>query len=384
MATSEPPLVSVIIPAYNAAEYIGETLDSVRNQTYKHLEIIVVDDGSRDQTPEYVESICRKDNRVRLLRQANQGVAAARNTAIKYSSGKFIAPVDADDIWYPSKIEKQVNCFLESGPDVGLVYTWSTSISSRGALFGAAACARYEGDVFTTMIYQNFIGNASVPLIRRSCIDRVGGYNTQLRAQAAQGCEDWDLTLRLAEYYRYRVVPEFLMGYRQLENSMSANSEVMARSYFLVINEMRKRHPGIPEYVFRWSESQFCLYLMWKSYIGGDMRSTLKWTTRALRVDPAAVLAPAVVRFLIRGSLRIAAEPLTSSIWPSRQEWLAWKSKFIRRPAPKAATKEWTVSDLQREVRGGGHWQNWYEFLLNRRQLRVAGCWQRRFDTTPG
>jgi glycosyltransferase involved in cell wall biosynthesis len=384
MTNAESPLVSVIIPAFNASEYISETLDSVRNQTYGNLEIIVVDDGSADHTPEYVESICRKDDRVRLLRQANQGVAAARNTAIKYSAGQFIAPIDSDDIWYPRKIEKQVNCFQESGLDVGVVYTWSTSISPQGGLYGAAACARFEGDVFTTMIYQNFIGNASVPLIRRSCIDRVGGYNTQLRAQGAQGCEDWDLTLRLAEHYRYRVVPEFLMGYRQVENSMSSNSEAMARSYFLVIEEMRQRHPGIPEYVFRWSESQFCLYLMWKSYIGGDMRGTLKWIIRAFRTDLAAVLAPATTRFLLRGSLRILAEPITSAIWPSRQDWLDWKAKFIRKPKPKPQTKERTVSDLQQEVGSGGTWQNVYEFLLNRRQSRVAECWQRRFDTTPG
>ena len=119
------PLVSVIIPAYNTAAFISKTLDSVLSQTYRNLEVLVVDDGSQDETPEIVKLIAQSDRRVTLLRQANAGVAAARNLAIQKSSGEYIAPIDADDIWFPQNLEKQVQYMLEASPLVGLVYAWS-------------------------------------------------------------------------------------------------------------------------------------------------------------------------------------------------------------------------------------------------------------------
>jgi glycosyltransferase involved in cell wall biosynthesis len=103
-----PPLVSVIIPAYNASVTIERTLRSVLAQTHGHLEIIVVDDGSIDDTAAIVERISREDPRIILLQQPNQGVATARNVSIDHARGEFIAPLDADDIWHPSKIEKQI------------------------------------------------------------------------------------------------------------------------------------------------------------------------------------------------------------------------------------------------------------------------------------
>jgi glycosyltransferase involved in cell wall biosynthesis len=110
------PLVSVTIPAYNAAPYIRQTLESVLFQTYRNLEVIVVDDGSQDETGRIVEYAAKNDDRVILLRQPNQGVAEARNAAIKKSRGEYIAPIDADDLWHPEKIERQVQCILQAGP----------------------------------------------------------------------------------------------------------------------------------------------------------------------------------------------------------------------------------------------------------------------------
>jgi glycosyltransferase involved in cell wall biosynthesis len=104
---SHLPLVSVIVPAYNAEEFIGETLNSALSQTYSNIEILVVDDGSQDRTSEVVKAFVQKDERVILLQQANAGVAAARNLAIEKSRGEYIAPLDADDIWYPQKLEKR-------------------------------------------------------------------------------------------------------------------------------------------------------------------------------------------------------------------------------------------------------------------------------------
>lgn len=117
---SNKPLVSVIIPAYNAERFIARTLQSVLSQTYKNLEVIVVDDGSSDLTAEIVKSIAQTDHRVIFLQQPNSGVAAARNLAIASSSGDFVALIDADDIWYPQNIEKQVEAMITTDSGVGL------------------------------------------------------------------------------------------------------------------------------------------------------------------------------------------------------------------------------------------------------------------------
>ncbi|MGB6014954.1 MAG: glycosyltransferase family A protein, partial [Nodosilinea sp.] len=115
------PLVSVIIPAYNAERFVGRTLEAVLAQTYTALEVLVVDDGSQDATGDIVRRYQQQDPRIKLLHQQNAGVAAARNLAVATAQGEFIAPVDADDIWFPHHIEAQVNCFLASPASVGLV-----------------------------------------------------------------------------------------------------------------------------------------------------------------------------------------------------------------------------------------------------------------------
>jgi len=133
---SNSPLVSVIVAAYNAETFIKQTLDSVLNQTYRNIEVLVVDDGSEDRTAEIVAAIVQKSQRVLLLQQSNKGVASARNLAIQNPRGAYIAPIDADDIWYPQKLEKQMQCMLQAEPSVGLVYAWSAYIDEKELFIG--------------------------------------------------------------------------------------------------------------------------------------------------------------------------------------------------------------------------------------------------------
>src|SRR5689334_7548849 len=117
------PMVSAVVPAYNAEATLRETLESVRSQTHERLEIIVVDDGSTDGTVAIVEAQQQIDPRIRLIRQKNAGVATARNAGAAAAKGAYLAPVDADDLWHPTKIERQLAAFAHAGPEVGLVYT---------------------------------------------------------------------------------------------------------------------------------------------------------------------------------------------------------------------------------------------------------------------
>ncbi|MBW3584474.1 MAG: glycosyltransferase family 2 protein [Cyanobacteria bacterium 0813] len=279
------PLVSVIIPAYNAEPFIEETLTSVLAQTYPAIEVLVVDDGSQDRTPEIVEKIGKKDSRVQLLKQQNAGVAAARNLGIQKSRGEYIAPIDADDIWYPENIEKQVECMLEGGEEVGVVYSWTVDLDEKGLLTGGFRSFRIEGDVYATLICHNFIGNASASMIRRSCLEKVGVYDKTLRERNAQGCEDWDLYLRIAELYQFRAVPEFSIGYRRMYNTMSTNYTAMANSQSLMLQAAKQRHPEIPDFLHRLSTSNFLLYLANQSSRNGRDRTALFWLFQALKTE---------------------------------------------------------------------------------------------------
>jgi len=253
-------LVSVIVPAYNAAATIVETIRSAQQQTYPTLEIIVVDDGSKDATPEIVSELRSQDRRIALIRQENAGVAVARNRGMAAAQGSLIAPLDADDIWHPEKIARQVDRLSKDETEAGLVYSWSVDIDEQSRIISCYA-EDHEGDVYVPLVLANFIGNSSAPLMRREVVEEIGGWDSSLRAAGAQGCEDWILYLKIAERTRVLLAPGYLIGYRQLSNAMSRNAQAMRRSYFLVMEYAKRAHPDLPHALFDRSEAEFELYI---------------------------------------------------------------------------------------------------------------------------
>jgi glycosyltransferase involved in cell wall biosynthesis len=262
MKTGEPgDLISVLVPAYNAEATIGETLASAAAQTHRNLEIIVVDDGSTDATPAIVTEAARSDPRIRLLRQPNAGVAAARNRALDEARGTYVAPLDADDIWSTHKLERQF-ARLRQVPEAGLVYCWSADIDQASYVVERRLDVEaFEGDVYAALVLSNFVGNASVPLIRREIATATEGWDPQLRTDRAQGCEDWKFYLRVAELAPFALEPAFLVGYRQSPGAMSRRIADMLRSYQRVMGDSRQRHPRLPKRLYRWSRAAFDLYL---------------------------------------------------------------------------------------------------------------------------
>ncbi|MFL6649763.1 MAG: glycosyltransferase family 2 protein [Sulfurifustaceae bacterium] len=298
------PLVSVIIPAHNAQAFIASTVDSVCAQTFRDFEIVVVDDGSRDRTAEIVRAIAERDGRVRLLSQPNLGVAAARNRAIRESRGDYIAPLDADDIWYPRKLEQQVRALQGAAPSVGLVYAWSVYIDDAGRLTGGYYAHDLPRNVRAALIFRNLVGCSSVPLIRRECFDRVGFYNEKYAEDGAQGCEDLDLYLRIAERYEFLVVEEFLVGYRQSNACLSADTARMARSFYFVMRDCMARRPEIPQTVFRWSLSRQCFHLHGRARGYRQYRIGLALLLAAVWFDPSLLARRQFYRGLVAGPLR--------------------------------------------------------------------------------
>jgi glycosyltransferase involved in cell wall biosynthesis len=304
-------LVSVIVPAHNAASYIGSALDSVLAQTYAELEVVVVDDGSADETPAIVAGYAARDGRVTLHRQSNLGVAAARNAAIERARGTYVAPLDADDVWRPDKLAKQVRR-MEEGHGSDLVYCWWQVIDEDDVPLADSHPWRVEGDVADALVGINFVGNASVPLIRRSSLDAAGGYDTMFLALNGQGCEDWDLSLRVAERGEVRVVPEYLVGYRHLRGSMSGDSATMIRSHELMLAKLVQRRPDVPSELLRWSRGQIYGYVAQTAARSGAYVSTVLLLLRALSSRDVSLLSPGACEVLLRRAPRIVAAALAA------------------------------------------------------------------------
>jgi glycosyltransferase involved in cell wall biosynthesis len=315
-------MVSVIVPVHNGARYIGATLDSALQQTYRDLEVIVVDDGSSDGTRAVVEERAARDPRLRLIVQANGGVAAARNRALAAARGRFIAPLDADDVWEPTKIERQVRRMHEAGEETGLVYTWWVWIDPEGALLDASPRWRVEGYAGDALLQVNYTGNASVPLFRRRCLEQIGGYDETLRARGAEGCEDVDVALKVSERWRVAVEAAALVGYRRRPDGMSAAIDRMWRSYTLVLQSARQRRGESAGPAIRRAQDQFALYLAGVSFWSGEYGRAVGWGVRALRSPTAYAILPHVARGVVpalwnrRRDVRVVAAGVKFGEWP--------------------------------------------------------------------
>jgi glycosyltransferase involved in cell wall biosynthesis len=225
----------VVIPAFNASNTLEQTLQSVSAQTYRSLEIIVVDDGSADDTASIARRYSKIDPRVQLIQKLNGGVASARNAGTHASSADFVAFIDADDLWHPTKITKQMALLTANGDDLALVYTPFRKVDISGLVLGSSRNHRVDGWVVNRHFYINFVGNGSSILVRKQVLEEIGGYSTALLEANAQGCEDLLLQLRIALRYRFGTVPEYLVGYRLSPNNMSSNQERMLRSSLLAL-----------------------------------------------------------------------------------------------------------------------------------------------------
>lgn len=227
--------VSVIIPAYNAAAFVRDTLDSALAQTHADLEVIVVDDSSTDNTPQV---LAEYGDRIRVHRQPNGGVASARNTGARIATGDWVAFLDADDVWLPRKVEAQI----AAAGQCPWVYTNRFNFGERGPLpeVQTDVTVMSEGDVFVPLLRRgNFITVSSV-MIRKPLFEQLGGFYHQ-----KGGCEDWDMWLRVSgQSHPIRYVGEPLVGYRFTPTSMSANHRAMAPARRAVVGRALESERG--------------------------------------------------------------------------------------------------------------------------------------------
>ncbi|RUV98050.1 glycosyltransferase family A protein [Mesorhizobium sp.] len=242
MSQHNATVIGVVVPMFNAERTILPTLTSICQQSHQALDIIVVDDGSTDQSASIVAAYAEQDRRIRLFRQPNAGVAHARNSGAAATDAEFLAFVDADDLWAPSKIALQLRVLQEGGSSAGLAYCWFAEIDEDGRIFSLKQ-PDADGRVLQRMCRNNFVGNGSSMLVRRSAFERAGQFDPSLRARNAQGCEDLLMCLRIAENYEFGVVPQYLVGYRRTSGNMSSDVMQMFRSYQIVLAEFHEKYP---------------------------------------------------------------------------------------------------------------------------------------------
>lgn len=272
------PKVSVVIPAYNAMAYLPETVESVLRQTFTDFEMLIIDDGSSDHILQWVSQVL--DPRVNLISQENQGLPSARNTGIAHAQGKYLAFLDADDLWEQTKLEKQVHC-LEDKPAVGLVYTWTALVDKQGNPTGRMFISHAEGDIWEQIVVDDVISSGSNAMVRRCCFETVGVFDPSLRS-----LEDWDMWVRIAARYPFAVVKEPLVHYRQHPNSMSKNRQVMIQELRKVIEKSFQSAPLELLYLRNRRYGRVNLYQAWNSIDERNYQEAMHFRRQAILHQP--------------------------------------------------------------------------------------------------
>jgi glycosyltransferase involved in cell wall biosynthesis len=289
-------LISVIIPAHNAGRFIRRTLDSVLGQTHRALDVVVVDDGSTDDTAVAVQEIAHRDPRVRLFRTPNRGVSAARNLAIAEARGDLIAPVDADDLWHPEKLARQLAPMRAGSDKLGVVYCWSRGIDDEDrVILPSWNDSSARGNVLQDIVIRGIAGNGSTPLIKRKFAEAVGGYDS-----ATTLSEDWKFYTALAGVCEFDVVPQYLVGYR-LHDDSATKIEVrrMEQAVADCTAWISSTWPNLPRDVMVNRENVAGIYLAFIAIRNSEYRAALRHLWHAVKARPLTLLSTYVLRLLV-------------------------------------------------------------------------------------
>jgi glycosyltransferase involved in cell wall biosynthesis len=272
------PLVSVIIPNYNYANYLREAIESVLSQTYTNIEIIVVDDGSKDNSAEVLQEF---GDKITVIFQQNAGVSVARNNGVANSKGEFIAFLDADDVWLAEKIEKQVKLF-SADEMLGLVHVGVQDIDANGNnldihLDGLSGEVSHEILLLERAVV---LGGGSGLMITKKSFDEVGGFDLRLSTSA-----DWDLFYQISSLYQVGFIEEILLKYRIHGSNMHGNIPRMEREMLLGFEKAfaTEKHQKIKR------ESYGNLYqiLAGSHFYSGNYKDVLRNTFKSISHKPS-------------------------------------------------------------------------------------------------
>jgi glycosyltransferase involved in cell wall biosynthesis len=233
------PEVSVVIPTYNRAQFLDEALQSVFNQTFKDFEVIVVDDGSTDRTKQVLE---KYGDRIRYIFQENGGPAKARNRGIKESLGKYIAFLDADDVWFPLKLEKQIRMFREC-PELGMVFTENSYFQENGIYRPSMGKKKrlMKGDVASNIFLYSGVATPTV-MVRKEIFNKIGLFEEELAI-----AEDDNLWVRIAVNFKVELIDQLLVEVRNHSQRTTADKKKLSESVLTNIRLLSHRYSGVRE-----------------------------------------------------------------------------------------------------------------------------------------
>jgi glycosyltransferase involved in cell wall biosynthesis len=283
---NDAPLVSIIMPAYNAQDTIKYSINSVLSQSYTNFELLIADDGSTDSTADIVNSF--SDKRIVYLYQEQSGVGcpgSARNLAISSSKGEFIAFLDSDDLWHPDKLKIQLSCLYDN-PQVDLVYSnyYSFTSSLSKLRLGDSYEPKLFQSQFGNLLVKNYIPTLTV-IVKASALQHVGFFRTDLH-----GVEDWDLWLRLSKIYKFKYIDFPLAYYRLSSNSLSGNRLSHLRYESDLLNEYIMTDISIPSIVafsaLAFLEAKSFKYLCSSQSYSAASQSFLKLSSLVTKVFP--------------------------------------------------------------------------------------------------
>ena len=283
-------LVSVVIPAYNQGQFVRDAVLSALEQTYQPLEVIVIDDGSTDDT---VIRLAPYAQRIRIIRQENRGLSAARNTGIRHSSGEWIALLDADDVWHRQKLEVQLAA-VRGRDDVALVGSSRASSLSNLSLPSPRV---YELTV-RDFVLSSRTGTSGA-LIRRSCFDTVGLFDESLRS-----VEDRDMWLRLAARFPCVLVDSPCWWYRIHPMQMNRNSHRMFVNYRRVLSNFFATHPQHRQ-LYRQAMAYLYFDAVWPHFEEGKRLAALYFLVRSLCYRPLGLGDERIKSHFVRAKMAL-------------------------------------------------------------------------------
>lgn len=304
----DSPTVSVVVTCYNYGNYLEGCLDSILKQSFKDFEIVIVNDGSTDNTDEIIEKFI-KINIVKYIKQANSGQARAKNIGIQNSSGKFIAFLDADDAWEEDKLEKQMPLF--SKENVGVVYSLVRYVNEKGqALDNVRTIGKYlkprSGNVTRHLFLDNFVPFSS-SIVRKACFEKCGVFNESLKMGI-----DWDLWLRLSTLYEFDFVHEPLLIYRVGHSGqMSKNIEVRQQcSDYIMSDFLRSYRHLLSVWIIRKAYS-FTYCNRGEYYVKVDKKKSVKYYFKSICKNPLNVQPyKGLLKIILKAKRDRAREPI--------------------------------------------------------------------------
>ncbi|WP_431858578.1 glycosyltransferase family 2 protein [Azospirillum sp.] len=282
--TDAPPTLSIVIPAYNVAAYIEQAVTSALDQSVRDCEVIVVDDGSTDATPAVLAALAeaRGDTRLRIVRQENGGLSAARNTGIRHARSRYIGFLDGDDAWRPEKAERQL-ALMEADPRIGISFSHSEYMLEDGTLTGQFLVAEIERPSLRQMIRRNHVGNGSAPIVRRDCFEQAGVFRAELRS-----CEDYEMWCRIlsATSFVAAAVPAPLTLYRLRGSSLCFAFDTFLENADRAVAFLRDTIPRMPDRVFDRGLAEHHRITAWKALTSGQTTASMRYLARAIRLNP--------------------------------------------------------------------------------------------------